>query len=319
MNILTNKKAKRVIAFGIYLVIAIFAVIYVQKLDFSELEGLQVAWLFVAVAVPFSILSRVFLPYIWIRLIKIYDKVDDPGEYVQLNYIYAKSWLGRYIPGKVAWIGGKIYFALGRGISKTVLGVTSLVEALLQLLSALLLGVIFLFVSGAYNNFSLSYNLFFLGATLIGIIAISPPVFNRLITLAYKLVKKKQLDPKYFVKWGNIIRITLLYALVHALSALPIYFLIRAVGYDLSIIELLYVAGAFIFAGAIGTLAIVAPSGLGVREGVTLLFLANVLPVEIGVVIVVVLRLWSIALDVLYWLLSYFAVKLLGTGKDLKN
>jgi uncharacterized membrane protein YbhN (UPF0104 family) len=305
MNIPTSKRAKSAITLGIYTIIVVFAVIYIQKLDFSKLEGLQVDWLFVALAIPFSILSRVFLPYIWIRLIKIYDKVDDPGEYWQLNYIYAKSWLGRYIPGKVAWIGGKIYFALQRGISKTVLGVTSLVEALLQLLSALLLGVIFLFVTGAYDNFSLTYNLFFLCATLAGAVAISPPVFNRLLAFGYKVVKKKQLDPKYFVKWGNVVRIGLLYAVVHALSALPIYFLIRAVGYDLGIVELLYVSGAFIFAGAIGTLAIVTPSGLGVREGVTLLFLASILPAEISVVIVVVLRLWSIVLDVLYWILSY--------------
>lgn len=296
---------------AIYAVIVLFIVLYLKDLDFSHLSSIEFNWWFIMLAIPFSILSRVFLPYIWVRLIRIYERVDDPGEYWQLNYVYAKSWLGRYIPGKVAWIGGKIFFALKRGIGKTVLGVTSIVEAVLQLLTALLLGVGFLFISGAYANFSIGYILFFLGATVLGVISITPYIFNRLIKLGYRIAKKKTLDNKYLVKLGDITRIGLLYCCVHALSALPIYFLVRAVGYELNFVELLYISGAFIFAGAIGTLAFFTPSGLGVREGVTLLFLTNVLPAEISIVIVVLLRLWSIVLDLLYWVMSYVLVKII--------
>jgi glycosyltransferase 2 family protein len=316
MNILTNKKVKIFLTIAIYAVIILFIVLYIRDLDFSQLSSTAFNWWYILLAIPFSILSRVFLPYIWVRLIRIYERVDDPGEYWQLNYVYAKSWLGRYIPGKVAWIGGKIFFALKRGISKTVLGVTSIVEAILQLLTALLLGVGFLFVSGAYANFSIGYILFFLGATVVGLISITPYVFNRIIKLGYKLAKKKTLDNKYLVKLGDITKIGLLYCGVQALSALPIYFLVKAIGYDLSFMELLYISGAFIFAGAVGTLAFFTPSGLGVREGVILLFLANVLPTEISVVIVIVLRLWSIALDLLYWVLSYLLVKIIDKRKS---
>jgi uncharacterized membrane protein YbhN (UPF0104 family) len=213
------------------------------------------------------------------------------------------------VPGNFTWVGGKIYFASQRGINKTILGITSLIEAGLQLLTALLLGVVFLFISGAYANFSQLYIAFFLIASVVGLVALSPPIFNRLASKGYRIIKKSSLEKKYFITLGPLLKIAGLYLLVHSLSALPIYFLFRAVGIDLSFIQLLYVAGAFIFAGAIGTMALFVPSGLGVREGVILLLLANVLPAEESLIIVIVLRLWSVVLDLLYWALSYFIAK----------
>lgn len=309
-NTLINKELKTAITLLFYAVMAVFIGWYVVKLDFSKLACVRINWWFMIAAVPVSILSRVFLPSIWVQLIKMYEDVRGHYAYWQLNYIYAKSWLGRYIPGKVAWVGGKIYFAMGMGIGKTTLGVTALVEAALQLLTALLIGVAFLFVSGAYSNFSVWYNIFFLSATIVGLIAVSPPVFNFMLKKAYKLLKKRSLDVKYTIKLPDLVKVSLEYTFVNALSGLPIYFLVKAAGFDIGIVELLYISGAFIFAGAIGTLAIFAPSGLGVREGVIMLFLVKILPAEISFAIVVLLRIWSVLLDVIYWLLSYVVVKL---------
>lgn len=303
-NTSNNKTLKTVASAAVYALLIAFIANYVRSLDFSALKDVDFDWRFVAAALPFSILSRAFLPYIWTQLIKTYQPLDGKMQYISLNYVYAKAWLGKYIPGKAAWVAGKIYFALGLGISKTTLGITSVVDTILQLLSALLLGVVFLFVSGASSNFSLAYILFFLCSTAVGLIAIYPPVFNQLLKRGYKMLKKKALDDKHLIKSRDLFRIAPMYFLIHTLSGLPIYFMVRATGYSLNLIDLMYVVGAFTFAGAVGTLAIFAPSGLGVREGVTLLFLANVLPPEVSVVIVIMLRIWSVALDLIYWALS---------------
>jgi glycosyltransferase 2 family protein len=307
-----TKRARLFITIGIYSLICIFIGLYIYGLDFSKLSGLTINWWFILAALPFSILSRIFLPFAWVTLIKGYVPVDSLHEYWQLNFIYAKTWLGKYVPGNFTWVGGKIYFASERGISKTVLGITSIVEAGLQLLTALLIGVVFLFISGAYSNFSTAYIVFFLTASVVGIVALAPPIFNSLIKWGYKRFKKKQLDKKYYLRLWHLVRVASLYFFIHALSALPIYFLFKAVGYHLSLIQLMYITGAFIFAGAVGTMAIFVPSGFGVREGVILLLLANVLPAEVSLVIVVVLRIWSILLDLAYWAFSYTIIKMLG-------
>ena len=49
-------------------------------------------------------------------------------------------------------------------------------------------------------------------------------------------------------------------------------------------------------------LAVFAPGGLGVREGVQALLLALVMPVPIALVVVVVTRVWSLAVDGLFLL-----------------
>ena len=307
--ILTNKWVRAVVSLSIYALLFVFIGKYLGNLDFDKLSEIEFNWWFMVAALPFSILSRVFLPYIWTKLIGSYQKLDSSNQYWELNYVYAKAWLGKYIPGKVAWVAGKVYFALGLGISKTILGITSVVDTILQLLTALLLGVVFLFISGASSNFSTTYNVFFLVSSIVGLIAISPPVFNRLLQTGYKLLKKKKLEERYLLKAPALLRIAPMYFVIHSLSSLPIYFLIRSAGYELSPIDLMYVSGAFIFAGAVGTLAIFAPSGIGVREGIILLFLSNVLPAEVSVVIVVLLRLWSVVLDLTYWAMSYIIVK----------
>jgi hypothetical protein len=308
-SFLTSKRFRNLATVVFYLLMALFLNSYIRSLDLDKLSETSISPVYILLAVPFSLLSRVFLPSIWIKVISIYHAIDSREEYWDLNYIYAKAWLGKYIPGKVAWLAGKVYFAMDRGISKTVLGVASLVDTILQLLTAMILGVFFLLVSGAYSNFSTAYNVFFLSSVIIGLITISPPVFNRLISFGYKTIKKKPFDAKYHIKTIDIARIAPLYMAIHALSALPIYFIVSSLGVSLSVIDLVYVSGAFIFAGAVGTFAVFAPSGIGVREGITLLFISSVMDSETALTLVILLRLWTVLLDFIYFGLSYSVSK----------
>ena len=312
MSFLTSTYSKRILTFCVYALFLFFFIGYVSTLEFSVLQDIRFDWRYLLAALPFSALSRLFLPYVWVRLIGNYQTVESRHTYWQLNYVYAKAWLGKYIPGKVAWVAGKVYFALGLGYSKVVLGITSIVDAILQLLTALIFGVVFLFISGSSANFSGIFIGFFLLCSVVGMIAISPPIFNRLIQISYKLFKKKELDAKYLLSSSVLVRVAPLYFAVHALSGLPIYFIIRAMGIELDLIDIIYVSGSFVFAGAIGTLALFAPSGIGVREGVILLFLSGIMAPEIGVLVVVVLRMWAVGLDVLYWAVSWLLVKYLS-------
>ena len=308
-NILISKQFRTLITILFYVLAGLFIYIYIQRVDFSSLRDISINWWYIVASVPFSIFSRMFLPSIWMKIIGIYHKIEGSTEYWDLNYVYAKSWLGKYLPGKVAWVAGKIYFALNKGIDKTTLSIASFVDTVLQLLAALIIGVAFLFISGTSSNFSFWYNLFFLASTVIGLFIISPPILNRLLGFGYTLIKKRKLDKKYFLKFSDLFKIIPMYFFVYALSSIPIYLIIRSLGFDIGLIDLIYVSGAFIFAGAVGTIAVFAPSGLGVREGVLLLFLVQILPADISLVLVVFLRIWSIVLDLGYWILSWLILR----------
>ena len=73
---------------------------------------------------------------------------------------------------------------------------------------------------------------------------------------------------------------------------------------DLARDQIGFVFATFTFAGAVGMLAVFAPSGLGVREGVQLLLLSRIMPTETAVALAVLGRLWSTAIDVAFYALT---------------
>jgi uncharacterized membrane protein YbhN (UPF0104 family) len=70
-----------------------------------------------------------------------------------------------------------------------------------------------------------------------------------------------------------------------------------------------YCVGAYNLAGALGMATPILPSGIGVRDGVLLLLLTFVLPSEIAVALTVLSRLWSVIVDLLFYLLAALNVR----------
>jgi uncharacterized membrane protein YbhN (UPF0104 family) len=62
--------------------------------------------------------------------------------------------------------------------------------------------------------------------------------------------------------------------------------------------QLLFVAGALACSNILGLLALFAPSGLGVREGVLVSLLSVVMPAPVAVVIAVLTRLWMTFVEI---------------------
>jgi uncharacterized membrane protein YbhN (UPF0104 family) len=56
-------------------------------------------------------------------------------------------------------------------------------------------------------------------------------------------------------------------------------------------------AGALAFANLLGLIAIFAPGGLGVREGILVYFLSYVMPGPVAVVLSVLSRLWMTLIE----------------------
>jgi uncharacterized membrane protein YbhN (UPF0104 family) len=54
----------------------------------------------------------------------------------------------------------------------------------------------------------------------------------------------------------------------------------------------------------VSLLAVFAPGGIGVREGVQVLFFSALMPTEVAVIISVLMRLWSLAVDVLFFVVA---------------
>src|SRR5688500_11039781 len=87
------------------------------------------------------------------------------------------------------------------------------------------------------------------------------------------------------------------YTMIHP----SIYLVLKAMYPAVAISLMPELTAAVLLAGTLGTFAIFTPAGLGVREGILIVLLGVLIPRSVAVAGVLVLRLWSIAMDLLYY------------------
>lgn len=293
----------RLVPLVFYTLLIIFLVLYLRSIDFSKLSHLHFDWWYLVVASVLALSFRYWGAYIWTVLLRSLGAANIHLSRT-LIYIYAKSWLGRYIPGTAPWILGKIYFAAKQGISKNKLAVSSLLEGGLQIIVQLLFALALLAFDPRLNIISGGMKLLVGLAALACLVVLIPPVFNAAIAFAYKIIKRKTFAREHYASTRTIVTGFSLYIIGSILSSLSLFFIAKAVYPALPYDQILFVMGVSTLAGAVSMLAVFAPSGIGVREGIQLALLSIIMPTEIALVITVITRLWSVFIDLLFFALS---------------
>jgi glycosyltransferase 2 family protein len=301
INPSVKKNLLRLFPVAFYGLLVAFLVIYLQRLDWSRLEGIEIAWQYVAVATGLALVLRYWGAYIWFVLLKSLGASGLRAQTFQLLYVYAKSWLGRYIPGTAPWIIGKIYFASRLGVSKNKLAVSSLLEGALQIVVTLAIAFAILIFDSRLDVIDTIFKLI-MAAVLLGcVVAMIPWVFNRIIAVAYRIFKRKAFPTEHMASSSTILKGAGLYVIGALVGGLSFFFIAKAAYVPLAYTDLLFVLGVSNLANATSMLAVFAPSGIGVREGIQVLLLSLIMPVEFALLIAVVTRLWSVTVDFLFF------------------
>lgn len=292
--------AKKIVPIVFYAALVVFLYFYLKSIDFEKLKDVKVDWLFVTISTVFGLAFRYWGAYIWLVLLKGLGAKNLTNR-TQLLYVYAKSWLGRYIPGTAPWILGKIYFASKQGISKNKLAVSSLLEGGLQVNVVLILSLLILSFDSRLNIIDIRLKFLMIAIAIVGIISLTPRVFNKIVSITYKLLKKKTLDEEHLADGKTILTGAGLYTIGAVISGISFFYMAKAVFPDLLYSDALFVIGTASLAGAVSMLAVFTPSGLGVREGIQLALLSLIMPTELALVVTVFTRLWSIVTDLLFF------------------
>ncbi len=151
------------------------------------------------------------------------------------------------------------------------------------------------------------------------IIAVWPPLFNRLVSTAYRLLRRQTMLKENLASNKTVLQGVILYIIGAFLSGTALFFIAKAVYPALSYADIFYVMGVSNLAGALGMLAIFAPSGLGVREGILLTLLGLIMPVEYALAITVVSRLWDVAMDGIFFGSTRLALVARKQRQDIQN
>jgi glycosyltransferase 2 family protein len=212
---------------------------------------------------------------------------------------YARSQLGKYIPGNVAHIAGRHIVASSQGYSNPALVFSTLYEISGLLSAAGLVSSVALLFSGAaiLEQFPL--------IVAVPILAFVLPIFYLVHRLAPRIssignvgepVGNGSAPALLFVPYIH-------YLLFFLLAGGALVLLTAQTGKTLDTQDYLLVGLAFATSWTLGFLTPGAPSGIGVREAVLVLILSPLVGSAQAIIVSVLFRVVTVGGDLLFWLL----------------
>lgn len=199
--------------------------------------------------------------------------------------IWARSLLGRYVPGNVLMVLGRVVLAGERGVPRRVTVAVTAYEQLLTIGVAAAGAVLYV---ALYAGDDGDARLWLLALVPAGLLALHPRVFGPLTAFLLRRAGREPL-PR-LIPAGRLAALLGWYAAVAAVLGAGIWLAVRsAAGPEAGGPP--EVGLAFLLAFAVSMVAFVFPSGLGVREGAFAVALAQHVPTGVAVALSVGTRL----------------------------
>ncbi len=222
----------------------------------------------------------------------------SPGPLACIRIVLTAN-LGRYVPGKVWQIAGLALLARRAGVPGTTATAAAVLGQLFHLAGAGAVGLLLLAVGrgdgAGWRVLGDTGVLIGAGAlTMALVLASIPGVVRRGLALAYRFAgigaeAVPRPDPLFGPRW------ILLHAGIWLVYGVAFALLVRGFGLEL---PLLMAISAFAAAYLLGYLALFAPAGIGVREGVLIALLQPQLGTG-AVGVAVIARLWMTLVEVI--------------------
>ncbi len=200
--------------------------------------------------------------------------------------------LGKYIPGKIALYAGRVYWYRDEPISGLVVSACFVLDAVATLVSAAL--IIFVACLIMPLEELERFRVPAIAMSAICLPFIHPRPLQALVNLGARLLGRESV--KLPVSFTQCLIFTLLLAADWMFMGLGACFLVHAVA-PLASANVPFVAAAFVISSVSGMIAIFAPGGLGVREGVFAVLLGAIFPAGLAVLLALISRLWLTAVE----------------------
>ncbi len=238
------------------------------------------------------------------------DKKVLPGSAVK---VHITSWLLKYVPGQVGSVANKIAWGHANGYSKKVMLASFIYENIFLQVASFALAVPILLVASGPAPIASNWLYLVAPLAMLAVILIvsNQKIFYFVTSRVLKSLFKKNVTKELFLPSKEVLRLQLAFLVPRLINSLG-FVLILISFFEISPNTYLPLAAAYVFAGAIGILAVFVPSGLGVREAVIVLFSAQFMPIEQAIVAAAIARLYSTFADgllALWYLISKFKYK----------
>lgn len=211
----------------------------------------------------------------------------DPLSRTDSMYIWYTTILGRYVPGSVAMVAGRIGLCRKRGLPAATTFASIVYENVLILVTALLLSAasVPFWPAFRYDRFAL----LLLVLAPMGLLLLHPVVFGRLSN--YLLARASRAPLGETLPYGRVLYLVPYYLMGWLLLGLGFAALAASVAQVRSD-DLALLVGGYAFAWEAGFLSVV-PSGIGVKEGALTAISGLAFPVPVAVALAALSRIWQ--------------------------
>ncbi|MBE9403478.1 flippase-like domain-containing protein [Brachybacterium sp. p3-SID1565] len=235
----------------------------------------------------------------WGRILRWLDR-DAQFSHREAIAVQCLSWVLKYIPGQVGSVANKVIWAGKKGISRTLVVITFLYENIFLQLASIVPAAVILLISIGPEVFGSNASLMLAPLLVLipAIVLLYPPAFRALMSIPAKKVLKQEIPREYFLSAPRAALSSLEFILPRVVNGVGFVLIAHTVS-DITPAHWLPFGAAYALAGAIGILAILVPSGLGVREAVIVIVLSQYVPVPEAVIISLLARLLATIGDAL--------------------
>jgi uncharacterized membrane protein YbhN (UPF0104 family) len=271
---------------NIFIYISLGFVVYaLWKADYLYVPEIH-NYLFLMISFVLLLLSYVSKSFVWtigLRSEDIRISIQDGLASTGL------AELGKYIPGKLwAVMGRAMYISIHYPISAINASAISFNVQILTIWSGLMVGALGMLFVEVPSSWIMLMLVAWIGLSLVIFVHSIHDFFERIINRIIKRKKiripfinvfeRKEIIIWVFIDW--LIRLSAFY-----------FFMNSLIDYNLSF----GVALGFPLAVSLGILAVIVPGGIGVREGIILVWLKNAgLELELATTVAITARLWSL-------------------------
>lgn len=199
--------------------------------------------------------------------------------------VWARSLLGRYVPGNVLMVIGRVALGKDAGIPGRVSLAASVYEQAFGLGAAAIGSLLFLAWGSELGQ---GKAIWLVALIPLGLILLHPRIFRRVSSWALRKAHREPLTR--YLRERDMVLLLAWYLVTTALLALAVWALVHsAVGGQAGGPG--YVGLGFVLSFTVSMVAFVFPSGLGVRDGLFALVLSQHLPGSVALTVAVALRL----------------------------
>ncbi len=211
-----------------------------------------------------------------------------------------KSWfysqLGKYLPGKIWLLLGRIYSYESRGKPRKLISVALYFEMVTVVIAG---GMIFLaspvLVRETRYLYSGKQLWWLVPVFILSFASIHPQVLQKIMNWVLVLFRREPISLS--ASYSDILWILTVCIVAWLVGGLGFYLFVDSI-YPLALRSILFLTGALAISSTLGLIAIFAPSGLGVREGALVFLLSFVMATPVAVILSVLTRIWMTLIEI---------------------